>query len=183
MAKYRIACIFRGYKCSWFSLIKHLPRIFITTNLISHAYMLQKDCYSTKNKFPKTFLTVNPRKFIPAKYTRYTVVLSLKYKLWWYHFREETLSDGLLNSQIWNGSWLGLGVGLLIWQLKQYVITVTRISRDRYFRSRHWDARTLKTTVCYFYFQCMWLYLCNSVPFHIMCMPGRAGMGIWSRGE
>ncbi len=35
--------------------------------------MLQKDCYSAKIKFAKTFLPVNPRKFIPSKYTRYTV--------------------------------------------------------------------------------------------------------------
>ena len=55
---YRIACILRGYKCVWFSLMyrKHL-----------HPCMLQKGCYSAK-----TFLIVNLRKFIPSKYTRYT---------------------------------------------------------------------------------------------------------------
>ncbi len=39
---------YRGYKYSWFSRIKHVPRTFITLNLISHACMLQKGCYSTK---------------------------------------------------------------------------------------------------------------------------------------
>ncbi len=40
----------------------------IPTNLISHACMLQKGCYSAK-----TFLTVNPRRFIPSKYTHCTI--------------------------------------------------------------------------------------------------------------
>ncbi len=31
---YRIEGIFRGYKCSWFSRIRHEPRTFITANLI-----------------------------------------------------------------------------------------------------------------------------------------------------
>ncbi len=45
----------------WFSLIKHVPRTFIPTNLIPHACMLAKGFY------------LNPRKFIPTKITRYTV--------------------------------------------------------------------------------------------------------------
>ncbi len=35
--------------------------------------MLQKRRYSTKIKSAKTFLKAHPRKFIPSKYTRYTV--------------------------------------------------------------------------------------------------------------
>ena len=45
---YRIAGIFRGYKCSWFSRIRHVPRTFITANLISHACMLQKGAIPRK---------------------------------------------------------------------------------------------------------------------------------------
>ncbi len=41
---YRIAGNFRGYKCLWFLLIKHVPRTFIPTNL--NVYMLAKGCYS-----------------------------------------------------------------------------------------------------------------------------------------
>ncbi len=63
--------ILRGYKCLWLSLIKHLYRTFIPTNLISRACMLQKGCNSAKIKSAKTFRTVIPRKFIPSKYTRY----------------------------------------------------------------------------------------------------------------
>ncbi len=64
---YRIAGIFRGYKYSWFLLIKRLPQTFIP----NIACMLQKGCYSTK-----TFLTVIPRKFIPLKCTRYTIYMA-----------------------------------------------------------------------------------------------------------
>ena len=70
---YRIEGIFRGYKCSWFTRIRHEPRTFITTNLIFHACMLQKRRYSTNIKSAKTFLKAHPWKFIPSKYTRYTV--------------------------------------------------------------------------------------------------------------
>ena len=37
---YRIAGNFRGYKCSWFSLIKYVLRSFTPINLIPHASML-----------------------------------------------------------------------------------------------------------------------------------------------
>ena len=47
---YRIAGIFRGYKCLRFSLIKHLPRTFIPTNLISHAY-----CRNVHVEFSSSF--------------------------------------------------------------------------------------------------------------------------------
>ncbi len=70
---YRIAGIFRGYECLWFSRIRHEPRTFITANLILHAWMLQKGAYSTKIKSAKTFLKAFPRKCIPLKYTRYMV--------------------------------------------------------------------------------------------------------------
>ncbi len=75
---YRIAGVFRGYKCwgykcSWFSRIRHVPRTFITTNLISHACMhAAKRRYSTK---VKTFL-----KGISAKiYTLEIHPLSIRY--------------------------------------------------------------------------------------------------------
>ncbi len=54
-------------------LIKHVPRIFIPKNLIPHACMLEKGCYSAKTKSAKIFLKVFPRKFTPTKITRYTV--------------------------------------------------------------------------------------------------------------
>ncbi len=63
---YRIADNLRGYQYLWFSLIKRVPRTYIPTNLIPHACMLAKGCYSAK-----TFLKVFPRKFIPTKITRY----------------------------------------------------------------------------------------------------------------
>ncbi len=65
---YRIAGNFRGYKCSWFSLIKHVPRAFMPTNFIPHACMFTKGCYSAT-----TFLKVFPRNFIPSKYTLYGI--------------------------------------------------------------------------------------------------------------
>ncbi len=51
-----------------------VPRTFIPTNLIPHACMLPKGCYSAKIKSAKTFLKVFPRKFIPMKIIRYTVL-------------------------------------------------------------------------------------------------------------
>ena len=53
---YRIVGIFQGYKCSWFSLIRHEPRKFITANLILHACIAAKKRYSTKIKTAKTIL-------------------------------------------------------------------------------------------------------------------------------
>ncbi len=54
--EYRIAGIFRGYKCSWFSRIRHEPRTLKTANLILHACMLQiKKAHAIPRK-------LNPRK-------------------------------------------------------------------------------------------------------------------------
>ena len=64
---YRIASIFRGYKCSCFRGLG-MNREF------NIACMLQKGRYTTKIKFAKTFLKAFPQKFIPSKYTRYTDV-------------------------------------------------------------------------------------------------------------
>ena len=64
--EYRIEGIFRGYKCSWFSRIRHEPRTFITANLIFHACMLQKRRCSMKIK-SATIYTLE----IPARYGIY----------------------------------------------------------------------------------------------------------------
>ncbi len=68
LCNYRIASIFRGY--TFFTDLACTANIFIPTNLIPHAV---KGCYSAKIKSAKTFLMVFPRKFIPSKYTSYTV--------------------------------------------------------------------------------------------------------------
>ncbi len=61
---YRIAGIFRGYKCLWFSADQAS-----TANLILYACMLQKGCYSAKT-FQRSFReSLYPRN----NYTRYTV--------------------------------------------------------------------------------------------------------------
>ncbi len=62
--RYRTAGIFRGYKCSKFSQIKHVPQTFITANLISHACMLQKLLFHDI-KFAKAFLKVFPQTIYP----------------------------------------------------------------------------------------------------------------------
>ncbi len=62
---------YSGYKCSWFSLIKRVPRTFIPTNLVPHGLLFRK------NESTKTFLKVFPRKFIPTKITRNMVVSCL----------------------------------------------------------------------------------------------------------
>ena len=69
-----IADVFRGYKYLWFLQIKHVPQTFITANLISHACMLQKSCYSTKIKSTKTFL-----KGISAKIYTLEIYTLLRY--------------------------------------------------------------------------------------------------------
>ncbi len=56
----RIHYVFQGYKCLWFSL-----NIYTHEFNIAHA---AKGCYSAK-----IFVTVFLCKFIPSKYTRYTV--------------------------------------------------------------------------------------------------------------
>ncbi len=63
--------IFQGYKCWWFSRIRHVPRTFITSNLISHACMLQKGTISRKLNLKTGIFRENlyPRN----NYTRYTV--------------------------------------------------------------------------------------------------------------
>ena len=95
---YCIEGIFRGYKCSWFSRIRHEPRTFITVNLIFHACMLQKRRYSTKIKSAKTFLKAHPRKFIPSKYTRYTVVRCCLRQFVWIQYNQ------IINSIVHIGS-------------------------------------------------------------------------------
>ncbi len=67
-----IAGNFRGYKCSWFSLIKHVPRAFIPTNLIPHACMLAKGCYSVKINLQKPFWRYF-REILYPRNIRYTV--------------------------------------------------------------------------------------------------------------
>ena len=93
-ARYHIAGIFRGYKCSRFSRIEPVPRKFIPTKIYNsrrvqyygfEANGVEVQLYvdvrmrqkagnqTTKIKSAKSFVMVHPRKFIPSKYTRYTV--------------------------------------------------------------------------------------------------------------
>ena len=65
MCVYRnLAVIFRGYKCLWFSLIEHLPRTFIPTNLILfyreitsvHTYVLMLCLHAALQGYPTQLL-------------------------------------------------------------------------------------------------------------------------------
>ena len=94
---YRIAGIFRGYKCSRFSRIEPVPQKFIPTKIYNSrrvqyygfeangvevqlhvdVRMRQKaGTQTTKIKSAKSFVMVHPQKFIPSKYTRYTVSIA-----------------------------------------------------------------------------------------------------------
>ena len=85
---YRIAGIFRGYKCSQFSRIEPVPRKFIPTKIYNSrrvqyygfeangvevqlhvdVRMRQKaGTQTTKIKSAKSFVMVHPQKFIPSK--------------------------------------------------------------------------------------------------------------------
>ncbi len=66
---YRIAGIFRGYKCSWFSRIKAC-----TANIYNRC---------KKAAIPRKLRKAFPWEFIPSKYTRYTVHM--------YHLFTQTL--------------------------------------------------------------------------------------------
>ena len=87
--------IFLGYKCSRFSRIEPVPQKFIPTKIYNSrrvqyygfeansgvvqlhvdVRMRQKaGTQTTKIKSAKSFVMVHPRKFIPSKYTRYTVL-------------------------------------------------------------------------------------------------------------
>ncbi len=66
-SKYRIAGIIRGYKCSWFLLIKHVPQTFIP-NVACMLACKRQNFVTIKSA--KTFLTVFP-KFILTKYPLY----------------------------------------------------------------------------------------------------------------
>ena len=52
LASYRIAGNFRWYKCSWFTLIRHVPRTFIPTNTVC---MLAKAAIPRKGLSAKVY--------------------------------------------------------------------------------------------------------------------------------
>ncbi len=95
---YRIAGIFRGYKCSWFSRIRHVPRKSITANLISHACMLQTAAIPRKLN-PHFRENLYPRN-IPAIYGIY----SLKCLIYSYTDIEtitSSITSSILAKQTW----------------------------------------------------------------------------------
>ncbi len=58
--------IFRAWRQNHAYCKRSIPRTFMPTNLIPHACMLAKGCYSAKIKSAKTFLKVYPQHYIAA---------------------------------------------------------------------------------------------------------------------